>query len=235
VAGIVTSRNINPGEYPGSRTLFTIQAITTVYAQLNASSEELDGVRVGDRVAVNAHGTTAARAGRVTAILGQAAPGSTNFTIKVEVPNASGALLAGMAVVGTIALAPTRGTLVPRASLARNETQIGVVRGATYHVVRVRIIAQDDANAIVTGVSPGTKVVTGSPDLRPIVDLCDPAGDLRTAPARALHRHGFKLLERNVSPARTRVYLRLGVLSMNSRVRVSYSSGRDRRELRRPA
>ena len=165
VSGIVTNRNLNPGEYPGSRTLFTIQALDTVYAQLNASSEQAVGVALGERVLVRVHGSSRAVVGSVAALLGQAAPGSTNFTIKVRIDNRSGMLLAGTAVDGSIDLPAVRGTRVPRAALDTDETQVGVVRDGTYHTVAVHVIAEDANDAIVTGIATGTSVVTEALDL----------------------------------------------------------------------
>ena len=165
VSGIVTNRNLNPGEYPGSRALFTIQALDIVYAQLNASSEQTTDVALGERVAVLVHGSRRTVIGRVAALLGQAAPGSTNFTIKVRIDDPSDTLLAGTAVDGEIDLPPVRGTRVPRAALDTNETQIGIIREGIYHAVAVRVIAEDAHNAIVSGVAPRTSVVTEALDL----------------------------------------------------------------------
>ena len=161
----MTNRNLNPGEYPGSRTLFTIQALDTVYAQLNASSEQTVDVAIGERVAVGVHGSRRAVVGRVAALLGQAAPGSTNFTIKVRIDDPSDTLLAGTAVDGTIDLPPVRGTRVPRAALDADETQVGIVRDGIYHTTAVHVIAEDAGEAVVTGVAPGTSVVTEAIDL----------------------------------------------------------------------
>ena len=44
VDGIVVNRNLNAGEYPNSRTLFTVQQSGDVYAVLNASSEQITGI-----------------------------------------------------------------------------------------------------------------------------------------------------------------------------------------------
>jgi len=166
VDGVVTNRNLNPGEYPGSRTLFTIQALSTVYAQLNASSEQLAGARVGNAVTVTQHGGTASQQGRIAAILGQAAPGSTNFTIKVALDNASGAFLAGMAVDAKVSLAPVTGTRIPRAAFAGGtETSVGVVTGGTYHAANVRVLAETANDAIVSGIAPGTRIVADGSSL----------------------------------------------------------------------
>jgi hypothetical protein len=56
VDGVVVNRNLNPGEYPGSRTIFTIQQLDHVYAELNASSRHVrdSGRRAGRRSASRA-------------------------------------------------------------------------------------------------------------------------------------------------------------------------------------
>jgi multidrug efflux pump subunit AcrA (membrane-fusion protein) len=166
VDGVVTNRNLNPGEYPGSRTLFTVQALSTVYAQLNASSEQLAGARVGNPVTVTQHGGTLSQQGTIAAILGQAAPGSTNFTVKVGLDNTSGTFLAGMAVDASVSLAPVSGTKIPRAAFAGGtETSVGVVTGGTYHTANVRVLAETANDAIVSGIAPGTRIVADGSSL----------------------------------------------------------------------
>jgi multidrug efflux pump subunit AcrA (membrane-fusion protein) len=161
VDGVVTNRNLNPGEYPGSRTLFTIQALSTVYAQLNASSEQLAGTRVGNIVTVRLHGGTTSKQGRIAAILGQAAPGSTNFTIKVALDNTAGLFLAGMAVDARLSLNPVTGTQIPRTAFTGGtETSVGTITaGGTYHSTPVRVLAETADTAIVAGIPPGTRIV----------------------------------------------------------------------------
>jgi multidrug efflux pump subunit AcrA (membrane-fusion protein) len=166
VDGVVTNRNLNPGEYPGSRTLFTLQALSTVYAELNASSEQLAGARAGNAVTVTQHGGTLRQQGKIVAILGQAAPGSTNFTIKVALDNTSGRFLAGMAVDADVALTPVSGTEIPRAAFAGGtETSVGVVTGGTYHTANVRVLAETANAAIVSGIASGTRIVSDGSSL----------------------------------------------------------------------
>ncbi len=160
IDGVITNRNLNPGEYPDSRTLFTVQALSTVYAELNASSVQLASARVGNAVTVTAQGKTVTKTGRITAILGQAAPGSTNFTMKVRLDNESGAFLAGMAVTGRLVLDPVVGTMVPRtAFVGGQENAIGIVRDGKYRTAAVTVLAETTADAIVSGISPGTQIV----------------------------------------------------------------------------
>ncbi len=41
IDGVVVNRNINPGEYPGNREIFTLQQVDPIYAVLHASSEQV--------------------------------------------------------------------------------------------------------------------------------------------------------------------------------------------------
>jgi multidrug resistance efflux pump len=161
VDGVITNRNINPGEYPGSRTLFTLQSVSLVYASLNASSSQLSGVSVGNAVAVRTQSGRTSHSGRVVAVLGQAAPGSTNFTIKVGVENRLVTLLAGMAVTGTVTLKPQTGIKIPRSAFAGGtENSVGVVRDGRYQTAAVTVLAEDGSDAIVDGLAPGTRIIS---------------------------------------------------------------------------
>ncbi len=83
VDGIVVNRNFNPGQYPGSQTIFTIQQLNPVYAELNASSEDVFRIERGAPVSISVAGVEGAvYRGRVNAVLGQVEPGSTNFTVQ---------------------------------------------------------------------------------------------------------------------------------------------------------
>ncbi len=44
IDGVVVNRNLNPGEYPGNRELFTLQQVNPIYAVLHASSEQIAGI-----------------------------------------------------------------------------------------------------------------------------------------------------------------------------------------------
>jgi multidrug efflux pump subunit AcrA (membrane-fusion protein) len=161
IDGIVVSRNLNVAEYPGTRTLFTIQQRGDAYAVLNASSDEVQGLRpgAGATVTVPGNGLAAVR-GRVEAVLAQAQPGATNFTVKVRLPNASGALLAGMAVTATIDAAAVTGVRIPRSAFTDgSETTVVTVRADRTQLQPVSVVAEDDGHAIVRGISSGARII----------------------------------------------------------------------------
>ncbi len=166
VDGIVVNRNLNPGEYPGTRTLFVLQHIATVYAMLNAATGQTLRIPLGAAVQVSGQGLgTRTFQGRVVAVLDQVVPGSTNFTIKVEIPNPEYALRSGMAILGKITLPPVSGLAIPTiAFVDDSHTSVLAMQAGPPQVVPVRQIATDGTTSIVTGLAPEAQVViSGQP------------------------------------------------------------------------
>ncbi|HEV3153968.1 MAG TPA: efflux RND transporter periplasmic adaptor subunit [Candidatus Baltobacteraceae bacterium] len=162
VDGIVVNRNINVGQYPGNAQIFTVQQVDTVYAMLNASSDQVFQLRTGTPAEVsvgtlhraNLHGT-------VEAVLGQAAPGGTNFVVKVRIPNPDERLQSGMVVSAAIALPPVSGAMIPtRAFVDAAHDAVQTQRSdGTTQLVTVKDVAEDGARSIVDGLRPGQRVV----------------------------------------------------------------------------
>lgn len=162
VDGIVVNRNLNPGEYPGARTIFVLQQVDPVYAELNASSADVFRVQRGAPVALAIPGeTSGGYRGSVVGVLGQVEPGSTNFTVKVIVPGTGGKLAAGLPVTGTISLPSASGIGIPSTSfLDDSHTTVMVDRDDTAAQVNVREIASDGKTSIVTGLKSGDIVIS---------------------------------------------------------------------------
>jgi multidrug efflux system membrane fusion protein len=115
IDGIVVNRNLNPGEYPGTRQLFTLQQTDKVYAVLNGSGGQIVGVQKGSPVKIVASDRATMRGtGRVSAVLDQVTPGSTNFIIKAVLDNPTGSFRSGMVVTGLISRPTTSGVMIPR-------------------------------------------------------------------------------------------------------------------------
>jgi len=165
IDGVVVNRNLNPGEYPGSRTIFTLQQLNDVYAELNASSSDTFAIPVGAPVSMSVAGSGGrAYAGRVVAVLGQVSPGSTNFTVKVLVANPDEQLQSGLPVTAVMSLPAVSGVGIPTtAFLDDTHTTVMVADDELVDVVAktvtVREIGSDGTTSIVTGVSAGTNVV----------------------------------------------------------------------------
>lgn len=162
VNGIVVNRNLNVGEYPGTRQVFTIQEEDYVFAILSASATRIFQIPVGAPVTVVAHGLPQKFPGTVAAVLDQLTPGSTNFAIKVRVPNPKGTLRSGVTVSSTISLPSVSGVEVPVTSFLddNHNTVMTVGSDDVTHVADVTQSASDGENSVVTGLAPGTRIVT---------------------------------------------------------------------------
>jgi multidrug efflux pump subunit AcrA (membrane-fusion protein) len=171
IDGVVVNRNINPGEYPGTRQIFTLQENDKVYAVLNGSGGEIVGVQTGSPVKiVSSDSATLHGTANVSAVLDQLTPGSTNFVIKAVLPNPRDQFHSGMVITGQVQRPMTSGIRIPRSAFT-DDTQttvqtivkkpdpqggpaIGVIK-----TIPVTMVAEDGKNAIVQGVSRGEQIV----------------------------------------------------------------------------
>ncbi len=165
IDGVVVNRNLNPGEYPASRTIFTLQQLNNVYAELNASSADTFAIPVGAPVTMNVAGANSQTySGRVVAVLGQVTPGSTNFTVKVLVANPDQKLQSGIPVTATATLPPVTGVGIPTTAFL-DETHTSVMIAddelvdTVAKTVHVHEIGSNATTSIVTGLKPGQSVV----------------------------------------------------------------------------
>ncbi len=163
VDGVVVNRNLNPGQYPGSQTIFTVQQLDPVYAELNASSTDVFRIRRNAAVAVSVAGVDGATyRGRVNAVLGQVEPGSTNFTVEAILANPGLRLKSGMAVTGTVSLPTVSGVGIPATAFLddQHDTVMIVDANGNARQVSVREEGSDGKTSIVAGLASRTKVVS---------------------------------------------------------------------------
>jgi multidrug efflux pump subunit AcrA (membrane-fusion protein) len=160
VDGIIDAVNANPGEYPSGRQLFTEEQIDQVYAILPASTTQALDVRQGASAVVTAGGGQRHDRGTVAAVLDQIQPGTTNFTIKVLVPNRDYHLRGGMPVTGVIDEQPVSGVTIPVAAfIDDSRSGVYVVSNGVARTHPVTEVKDDGRTAVVTGLSPNTIVV----------------------------------------------------------------------------
>jgi len=161
INGVVVNRNLNPGEFPGSRQIFTLQETDRVYAMLSGGASQIVGVRNGERVRLSSSSLPGKTMnGTVVGVLNAVNPGSTNFVVKTEVDNARAWLKPGMVVSGTVPLPGGQGIRIPvTAFLDTTNSTVQVVRDGVVHTVQVTDLNQDAHNAIVAGLQPGETVV----------------------------------------------------------------------------
>jgi RND family efflux transporter MFP subunit len=166
IDGVVVNRNLNPGEYPGSRTIFTLQQLDSVYAELNASSANTFAIPVGAPVTLSVAGAGGREyTGRVVAVLGQVSPGSTNFTVKVLVANPDEQLQSGIPVTATATLPAVSGIGIPTTAFLDDTHTTVIVADdelvdTVAKTVTVRELGSDGTTSIVSGLTAGQSVVS---------------------------------------------------------------------------
>jgi multidrug efflux pump subunit AcrA (membrane-fusion protein) len=165
IDGVVVNRNLNPGEYPGSRQIFTLQQVSPVYAVLRGSSEQIAGIANGTPATittVGSGGRTMTAHGKVIGVLNEIQPGSTQFQVKALLQNQGSRLRPGMAVMGNVNLPQVQGVRVPVTAFTDdNHDAIQIVTSdSTVKVVQVKEIASDGSTSVVSGLASGTRIVS---------------------------------------------------------------------------
>jgi multidrug efflux pump subunit AcrA (membrane-fusion protein) len=163
VDGVITNRNFNPGEYPGTRQIFTVQQLDPMYAVFQASGPQIVGVQNGAPVKITAvDEPLVSFQGKIVAVLGQVTPGSTNFIVKAVFHNPGYKLRAGMVVSGTLQESATRGIGIPATAFLDDSHTTVMTVGADGTLVtsKVQEIRTNTQTSIVTGLAAGTRVVT---------------------------------------------------------------------------
>jgi HlyD family secretion protein len=162
VDGVVVNRVLNPGEYPGTRQLFTLQQTNPIFAIVTGSGQQVAKLHVGAPADVVVsdlrpqpfHGT-------VAAVLNQINPGSTNFIVKVLLQNPGDQIRAGMAVEARLATPMLHGVRIPTTAFVDDtHSTVMTVHNGTVTTVKVREAGGDGAYSVVSGLAAGTRVIS---------------------------------------------------------------------------
>jgi multidrug efflux pump subunit AcrA (membrane-fusion protein) len=163
IDGVVVNRNLNPGEYPGTRQLFTLQQVDPIYAVLRGSGAQIAELERGQSATIVASDLRGRRLnGTVVGVLNEIAPGSTDFQVKVLLRNPDGKLRPGMAVAAKVSLPPVSGLRLPSTAFTddnRNAVLV-VSEDGTVETTRVAELGDDGTTAVVTGLEAGTRVIS---------------------------------------------------------------------------
>lgn len=164
IDGVVVNRNLNPGEYPGTREIFTLQQVTPIYAILRGSAGQIEGIRPGATATITSDGALGPQkfTGTVAGVLNEIQPGSTQFQVKVVLQNRGELLRPGMAVSGSVGLPAVRGIVVPTTAFTDdNHDSVQTVQqpNNTLKTLPVTEVASDGTHSVVTGIPSGTRVV----------------------------------------------------------------------------
>jgi multidrug efflux pump subunit AcrA (membrane-fusion protein) len=161
IDGVVVNRYINPGEFPGTRQIFTLQETARVYGVLNGAASQITGLRPGSTATIVSSSLPGKQfVGTVEGVLNALNPGSTNFVVKVVLANPAGLLRPGIAVSANATLPSTSGMRIPdTAFLDTTNSTIQTVNNGVVQTAKVTMVADDGTNAIVTGIMTGLPVV----------------------------------------------------------------------------
>jgi multidrug efflux pump subunit AcrA (membrane-fusion protein) len=163
IDGVVVNRNLNVGEYPGTRQLFTLQQTDPIYAILRGSGSQIAQIAGGAPSTIVASDLGGRRvSGTVAGVLNEINPGSTDFVVKVVIRNANGRLRPGMAVAGVIDLPVVSGTRVPVTAFT-DDGHGSVMIVAADGTVKTKTVTEngdDGKTAVVAGLAQGTRVIT---------------------------------------------------------------------------
>jgi multidrug efflux pump subunit AcrA (membrane-fusion protein) len=163
IDGVVVNRNLNPGEYPGTRQIFTLQQVNPIYAILRGSGEQIAQIANGaPATVISTDSKRSQRNGTVAGVLNQIVPGSTDFQVKIVMQNADGSLRPGMAVSGSVRLPGVHGIRVPETAFTddNHDAVMTVQPDGTVKTIQVAEIASDGVTSIVSGLNPGVRVVS---------------------------------------------------------------------------
>jgi HlyD family secretion protein len=163
IDGVVVNRNLNPGEYPGTRQIFTLQQVNPIFAILHGSGAQVARIGTGSLAHITASdlGNASSFTGRVVGVLNQINPGSTDFQVKALLQNPLRKLRPGMAITGEIALPSVRGVEIPETAFTddNHEAILTVDDQGSVATAAVSEVSSNGEIAIVTGISAGTRVI----------------------------------------------------------------------------
>jgi HlyD family secretion protein len=167
LSGIVTNRNINPGEITSTSTpLLSIADVATLKLQGNVSQEDVVRIAVGGRVGVVVDALSSnGYAGRVEQVGPIAAATGQYFPVVVSLKN-DGHLLAGMTAKASFSWTGGEGILIPLAAIRDNQdghASVFVVSAGRVHARTVALGPRNDTEIqVISGLSASDTVAVSN-------------------------------------------------------------------------
>jgi multidrug efflux pump subunit AcrA (membrane-fusion protein) len=162
IDGVVVNRNLNVGEYPGTRQLFTLQQVEPIYAVLHGSGSQVASIATGGTATIASSDLRGARyKGQVVGVLNELTPGSTDFQVKILLHNPGGRLRPGMIVTANVSLPAASGIRIPITAFTddNHDTVMVVAADGTVKTVNVSEETNDGTMSVVSGLAAGSRVV----------------------------------------------------------------------------
>lgn len=163
IAGVITARNVNPGEQSGDRALFAIVDPTSVIAELSVFPADRAHVRVGVPVSIKAAQGEDAVTGNIERIELQAAANQA-VVARATLDNKSGQFVPGTFVTAEAQVATREVPLAVKTiglQLFRDFTVVFEQVGNTYEVRMLELgETQGDWAEVLGGIEAGARYVT---------------------------------------------------------------------------
>lgn len=163
ISGIVTNRNINPGEITSTSTpLLSIADVATLKLQGNVSQEDVVRISVGGHVSVVVDALSAnSYSGRVEQVGPIAASTGQYFPVVVSLKN-DGRLLAGMTAKASFTWNGPEGVLIPLSAVRDNQdgrASVFVVAEGMVHAKTVDLGPRNDSEVqVISGLAVSDSV-----------------------------------------------------------------------------
>lgn len=166
ISGVVTERQINPGESVADRTLFVIADLSTVWCELALFPHDVPRVKVGQSVRVTSVDGTSTGMGRIAwiSVLGDTA--NQSIKVRVVLDNASQQWTPGVFVNADIVLNEIELPLAVNAGAVQTldgQSVVFVVKGEEFEARPVRIARSDGRIVeVLAGLAAGEHYVSAN-------------------------------------------------------------------------
>ena len=164
VSGFVVERNYDPGAIPGERPVVVVADIRQLKLEAGVSEMEAGRLKTGMQALVTVQAKPGETfTGQIAAIVPEVDQRNRHFRIEVRVPNAEGALLAGMYASARLVLAQAdQALVVPREAVTTRDGTRMVLRVNGDTLVPVAVVeglSDGRVVQIVSGLAPGDQVL----------------------------------------------------------------------------
>jgi len=163
INGVITQRNVNPGEQTGTQPLFTITDTSTVWVDLSVFPGDRQRVRVGASVKLDVENNDDVIAGKIS-MINVTAEANQSVTARMVIDNKDGKLLPGRYIKAQITIAEHPIPLAVKKTGLQAFRDFTVVYAQIGDEYEVRMLELGKQNSewveVLGGLEPGTRYVS---------------------------------------------------------------------------
>ena len=164
LAGVVTTRNANPGEQSGDKSLFTVADLSTVWVELSLFPRDVAKVHVGQSVRVKSADAGLSGDGKVVYVAPFGSASNQTLSARVLLDNTARKWAPGLYVTADVTLAESSVPLAIRAEAVQtvNEDSVVFVQDADGFKPRPVRLGRGDGEIteVLEGLKPGETYAT---------------------------------------------------------------------------